>query len=368
MKALWNKTKTWLNTNNHLLWVSIIALVVLGLLEMYFIGPYQAARVNFEPNIFFNKFWPFALVGTIILFAFSKLSKKWVVRISWILGIFAFLLMLSTIVWPHYIAGSSRYAFFLGGAFDPYAIMLPPYIVLMSHWLSKDKANRKWTTIGTVLLTLFIVFAAFTAPYIFMVQVYLLLFIIMAFKARKNVPWVFYTGLGVLIVFAAFMALAIMHYPHVQHRIMQMFSAAPVNSQTYIAQHALTSSAIVGSTTESLHWLAMLPESVTDYMFTGMIAKFGILMGLLILALYGCIAKGLTNAIQNTKDKFNKMFSTGALGMFAIYTIMGLLVAFGVLATAAYWPFIGFGGTMLLTWCVLFGFVMALNKPTKEKK
>jgi cell division protein FtsW (lipid II flippase) len=184
----------------------------------------------------------------------------------------------------------------------------------------------------------------------------------MAFKARKNVPWAFYTGLGVLIVFAAFMALAIMHYPHVQHRIMQMFSAAPVNSQTYIAQHALTSSAIVGSTTESLHWLAILPESVTDYIFTGMIAKFGILMGLLILALYGCVVKGLADTIRNTKDQFDKILSAGTLGLFAIYTIMALAVAFGLLATAAYWPFISFGGNILLTWCILFGFVLAMNK------
>ena len=55
MKALWNKIKNWMNTNNHLLWVSIIALVVLGLLGMYFIGPYYAARIGFGPNIFFNK-------------------------------------------------------------------------------------------------------------------------------------------------------------------------------------------------------------------------------------------------------------------------------------------------------------------------
>lgn len=354
--------KNWLKTDNHLLWTSIMALIVLGLVGMYFVGPYELARTNlgkwFGPHFFFNKFWPSSLAGIMILFAFSKLSKKWVVRTSWILGIIAFILMLSTIIWPHYISGASRYAMPFGYPIDPYAMMLPPYIVLMSHWLSKDKVKRTWTTIGIALLTLFIIWAALTAPYIFMVQVYLLLFIIMTFKARKNVPWAFYMGLGILIAFAALMTLAIWHFPHVQHRIMTMGD----NYATQMSVHAITNSTIIGNTPETLAALSRLPGSIHDFALTSMIAKFGILMGLLILALYGCIAKGLTDMIRNTKDQFNKMLSTGALGMFAIYTIMALMVAFGILATAAYWPFIGYGGTMLLTWCILFGFVLAVSR------
>ena len=144
-----------------------------------------------------------------------------------------------------------------------------------------------------------------------------------------------------------------------------MFSAAPVNTQTYIAQHALISSAIVGNTTESIRWLSMLPESVSDYIFTGMTAKFGILMGLLIIALYGCLAKGLTNTIRNTKDRFTKLMPTGKLGLLAILVITGLAAAFGLLRSASYWPLIGFGGNAFLIWSVLLGFVLAVNRKVK---
>ena len=362
MKALWNKTKTWLNTNNHLLWTSIIVLIAVGLMGVYFIGPYQATRLHFEPNLFFNKFWPFALVGTIILFAFSKLSKKWVLRISWILGIVGVLLILKTIVDPVLIKGSARWVP-LGQAYiDPFILTLPAYVVLMSHWLSKDKANQTLTAIGTTLLTLFIVGTAFIAPYVFMAQVYLLLFCILVFMARKEHKGMFKISIVTLIIFVGLLALAFWQLPHVQARFLQMFSAAPVNSQTYIAQHALINSTIIGNTQGSLHWLSILPDSIHDYMLTSMIAKCGILVGLLILALYGCVAKGLTDTIRNTKDQFDKILSAGTLGLFAIYTIMALAVAFGVFAAAAYWPFISFGGNMLLTWCVLFGFVLAMNK------
>ena len=145
------------NTKNHLLWVSIIALVVLGLLGMYFVGPYEAARHHFEPNIFFNKFWPFVLIGTVIMFAFSKLSKKWVIRISWVLGIMGLLLMLKTIIHPTLILGSARWVNIGPAYIDPFMMSLPAYIDLMSHWLSKEKKNKTWTTIGTSALTLFII-------------------------------------------------------------------------------------------------------------------------------------------------------------------------------------------------------------------
>lgn len=368
MKVLWNKIKNWMNTNNHLLWGSIIALVVLGLLGMYFVGSYDAARHHFEPNIFFNKFWPFALIGTVIMFAFSKLSKKWVIRISWVLGIMGLLLMLKTIIDPTLILGSARWVIIGPAYIDPFMMSLPAYIVLMSHWLSKEKQNKTWTTIGTSALTLFIIWTAFVAPYVFMSQIYLLLFFILTFKARKDNSAAFKVGTIALISFVVLFVLAIWQLPHVQARFLEMFSAAPVNTQTYIAQHALISSAIVGNTTESIRWLSMLPESVSDYIFTGMTAKFGILMGLLIIALYGCLAKGLTNTIRNTKDRFTKLMTTGTLGLLAILVITGLAAAFGLLRSASYWPLIGFGGTAFLTWSVLLGFVLALNKLTKGNK
>lgn len=363
MKALWNKAKTWLNTNNHLLWVSIIALIIIGLMVSYFVGPYSLALHHwwkyFPPHYFFHNFWQFVLLGIIILFAFSKLSKKWVIRISWILGIFALFLILKAIIAPMIIHGSARFVMLGWIGVHPYTVMLPAYIVLMSHWLSNEKANRTWTTIGTAALTLFIIYAAFVAPHMFMVMVYLSLFIIMTFRARKNIPGAFYTSIGILIAFVAFMALLIWHSPHLQHRIMNLDNYA-----TQMSVQAITNSALVGSTTESLTALSKIPGSVTDFAFTGMIAKFGILMGLLILALYGCVAKGLVNTIRNTKDKFNKMLFTGTLWVFAIYVIMALAEAFGLQPAATYWPFIGYGGLPLLTWCGLFGFVLAVNKST----
>ena len=35
---MFQKIKNWLNTNNHLLWVSIPALMIIGLISVYFVA------------------------------------------------------------------------------------------------------------------------------------------------------------------------------------------------------------------------------------------------------------------------------------------------------------------------------------------
>lgn len=350
------KIKNWLKTDNHLLFTSITALILIGVLAMYCIGPYFDARIQHEAGFLFGKSIPFFVIGYLLMLGCSRLSKKWLLRISWGLGIVGLMLMIKTIVSPIFIMGSARYVKIGTAMIDPFVITLPAYIVLMSHWLSKEKTKQTWITIGTTLLTLFIALAAFMAPYVFIAQVYLLLFLIMGFKARKNMPWVFYTGMAIFTGLVLLMLLAVFHWPHIQHKIMNHGNYA-----VQLSVQAVKSSALVGSTQESLALLPKMVNGIDDFVLSSLIAKFGYLMGLLVLALYGFVAKGLTNAIRNTKDQFARMLATGTLGLFAFYILMALAVALGVLATAAYWPFISFGGTLFLTWCILFGFVMAIN-------
>ncbi len=358
MKALWDKIKNWLNTNNHLIWIATIALIALGLLGVYFIGPYQATRLKLGPDIFFNKYWPVALIGTVIIFAFSNLSQKWIIRISWLLGIFSTLLIFKTWLMPTVIHGSVRFVTLGSMYIDPFTMMLPAYIVLMSHWLSKEHKNKNLVTFCISAFTLFIVWFAFRAPYAFMSGIYVLLFFMLTFKARKNNSAAFKMGLIILTAFIAAMVLSIWQYPHMY----KVGFSQIVGSQAWFAVEAIRHSTLIGNTPESLRALSFLPESYTDFMLTGMIARFGILMGLLIIALYGCLAKGLTGIIHNSNDNFYKLLATGTLGLLAILIISVLAVTSGLLYTWEYLPLVSFNSVAFLAWSILLGFILAVNR------
>ena len=358
---LLQKIKNWLNTGNHLLWSSIIALMVIGLTSVYFIGAYESTRIGFEPSFLFNKYWLYALVGFLFMLGCSRLSKKAIIRISWIWGVIGLLLMLLTLIDPWYVNGSSRYVRILMWTIDPFVMTLPAYIVLMSHWLSKERTKTFWVTTGITLLTLFIVLTAFMAPYVFMTLVYSFIFILMVFKARKNMPGLYKVGIFGLIAAIAMLVLAVIYMPHVNARLTHFFYH-PAYSQIGISIDALKHSTLIGSTSESLRWLSALPESSTDFMFTGIVAKFGILMGLLVLALYGFMVKGLARIIHTTKDKFNELLATGTLGLLLIYVVSSVFTAFGILAHSSVLPFVSFMTTQFLAWSVLFGFALSSNK------
>ena len=97
-------------------------------------------------------------------------------------------------------------------------------------------------------------------------------------------------------------------------------------------------------------------------MFSGILAKFGMLIGLLVLALYGFVAKGLTRIIHDTKDTFNTFMATGTLGLLVLYVFTSVTTAFGFLIVPSVLPFVGYAPFGILVWCALFGFVLANNE------
>lgn len=362
MKALWNKFTNWLNTGNHLLWVSIIALMVIGLFSVYFVGAYDSTRLGFEPSFLFNKYWLYALVGFLFMLGCSRLSKKAIIRISWIWGAIGLLFMLLTLIDPWYVNGSSRYVRILMWTIDPFVMTLPAYIVLMSHWLSKDLKKTLWSMTGISLLTMFIIVTALKAPYVFMALVYSFVFIFMTFKARKNIPSLYKIWVSGAVIAVALIVLTVIYMPHVQARFFQIINGYPEYTQVWYSVNAIKHSTFIGNTPESLRFLSILPESSIDFMFSGIVAKFGILMGLLVLALYGFMVKGLARIIHTTKDKFNELLATGTLGLLLIYVVSSVFTAFGILAHSSVLPFVSFMAMPLLAWSVLFGFALSSNK------
>ena len=331
--------------------------MIIGLVSVYFVGAYDAARIGMYPYYLFNRYLPYLLIGLLIMIGFSRLSKQAIIRISWVWLVIGLFMMLSTLLAPTYINGSARWVHVLRWTFDPFVLTIPAYVVLMSHWLGKKLTKPTLSIFSMALLTLFIVVTAILAPYIFMAQVYSLLFILLTFKARKNVPGLSKAYIIALIILVAVVAFAVTQ-PHVQARLAHMFYH-PQYSQVGISIDAIKHSALIGSTPESLRWLSALPESSMDFVFVGILAKFGILMGLLVFALYGCVAKGLIGIARTTKDKFKEILATGTLGLLAIYVFVTLATAFGLLVVSSYLPFVGFTTFQLLAWCALFGFVLA---------
>ena len=223
MNAL-KKVKEWLKTGNNSLWVAMAALIALGTLSIYLLAPYQEIRLDLPRGFFFGRYLPYLVLGIAMMIGCSRMSKKFMMRFCYVLGGFSVLLLLISILQPHYIRGASRYVPFMGVNLNPYMLMLPAYIVLISNWLSRETTKNKklWIWLGCSTLTLFIVYAAIMAPYMAMAATYIAVFFMQTMLTRKKLPMAFYTSVALGVgLFAAF-AYGVLTMPHVHARLSGM--------------------------------------------------------------------------------------------------------------------------------------------------
>ena len=359
MKCL-TKIYNWLKTGNNALWLATFAMMLLGTLSICFVSPVQEFRNGIEQGFFFKRYIAYLLLGTGLLIACSKMSKKFMLRVCYVLGGLGLLLLLWSIIDHIPVKGSVRYAFVLGLSFNPYVLMLPAYVVLVSNWLSKDTTNNKkfWIWLSLSVLTLFIAMAAFLAPYVIMAETYLILFMFLTMLARKKMPAPFYTSMAIAFGLTIAGIIAVMTTPYMQTRIVAMLQGG--DYLTAAAHKAIHASSLIGSNAESLQALAGIPDVHTDFMFAGVVAKFGVLAGVLLLLLYTWTTLLMMKKLDNT-SLFYKLMCGGVLVLFMMGNISTSL---GGLQFASYLPFMSYSGSMLLVFCMLFGFVLA--KPEKE--
>ena len=362
MNAL-KKVKEWLKSGNNQLWVATAAMIVIGTIAIYLLTPFLEIRRGYPEGFLFGRYLPYLIFGIIMMIGCSRMSKKFMIRFSYVLMAFGMLLLGISIIQPHYVMGTTRYVPFFDVNLDPYLLMLPAYIVLISNWLSKeitkDKKFRVW--LGCSVLTAIIVFMAINAPYMLMAGTYVLTFMVLTLQARKNMPAAFYTSLALGAAIFAVFACAVLTHPHVQARLESMLYGTSYTVQATKA--VIHSSSLIGSNLESIQALTNLPDVPTDFMFAGIVGKMGYLMGALVLMLYIWASTSIYRTTQNA-SQFRKLLGAGVLTVFILGFLGNIDTSIGGLQHASYLPFMSCGRNALLSFCIMFGFLLA--KPEKK--
>ena len=360
MNAL-KKVKEWLKVGNRSLWVAIAMMIILGTVAICLVTPYSAVSMGFSENRFIYKYIPFLIFGVLILIGCSRVSKKFMLIFSYILLAIGCAFILIRMISPDIITGSARYIHFFDLlSIDSFMLTLPAYIVLMSHWLSAESSQKKkvWIWLGSSLLTLFIVVAAFNALYPAMVATYVMSFFMMSCISRKNIPMVFYTSILLVLAVLGMLVYFVATVPHIHARLASMVYGTSYSVQ--MAQNALRSCSLFGSNPESIYVLNNLPDEYNCFMFASIICKMGGAIGLLIFFLCTWTTDLLLEKIKNT-SMFNKLFAIGVLVVFVTGYFGNMSTSIGGIQYEGYLPFMSFALTSLLAYCIMFGFLLSLS-------
>ena len=360
-----------------LLYIGIMIFV--GMIATISTGSANSIRVHgsLPWYYFFVKMFPFYIVGIGTLFITSMFNKKWVLRLAWLNVLICLPLLLLTFVHPHIVNGSARWVVLDGLRLMPSDIMKPGFIILTAWFLTKMKEkygdniflNREawqlnwvswWPYIFVFCMCLGIMFRQ---PDVGTSILYFLVLGIMLFVAglpKKIVAILFGIfacgGIGAFFLFH-----------HVHERIMDFLKPLDPLSQVGYAVNAIRQGGLFGMGDEAFA-AENLPMAENDFVYAALVEDFGALAGCALLFLFVLVIKRLMKAASNARDKFVLYVITGTTALFAMQICLNLATTLHIMPPKGMTlPFISFGGSSFLGFCLLFGLTLALIREDKWK-
>ncbi len=105
------------------------------------------------------------------------------------------------------------------------------------------------------------------------------------------------------------------------------------------------------------------PEAQTDFIFAVYASSFGFIGSIILIALLIAFDIKLINIAKNTKEKINKYFIAGVIGMLIFQQFQNIGMTFGLMPiTGITLPFISYGGSSLILFMIMIGIILNISK------
>ena len=352
---------TWWWTVDKPMLAAIIALMFGGLVLSLAGSPPVADKLGLDPFHFVWRHAVFLAAALCVLLATSLLDRRTIRRVAMGVFVVGVLLMVATLFAGFEIKGARRWLNVGAFALQPSEFVKPAFAVIIA-WLFSEADRRPDMPAHIIAVGLvgLVVGLLVLQPDFGQTMLIVLVWGAVFFAAGMSWSWIVgLGGLGVGGIFLAYTAV-----PHVRSRIERFLN--PENHDTYQTDTAIEAFLRGG-------WLGQgpgegtvkraLPDSHTDFVFAVAAEEFGIIVCLIIVALFSFIVlRGLMRAM-NEDDDFARLAVTGLVALFGIQSMINMAVNLSLMpAKGMTLPFISYGGSSLLSLAYGMGMVLALTR------
>lgn len=355
----------WWWTVDRLLLAAVMALMLTGVILSLAASPPVATRIGLDPFHFFNKHVEFLLPSFVVLLATSCLSPRGVRRSAVIVFAIAVVLLAATLVFGAEVKGSRRWISFLGVGVQASEFTKPAFTVVVA-WLFAESARRPEmpaTSMALVAL-LTVVTLLVLEPDFGQTMLILAVWGSIFFMAGMRMIWVF--GLGGAA--AAGLFSAYLFVPHVAGRIKRFMDPASGDTfQVDLANRSFLSGGWFGQGAGEGTIKRNLPDSHTDFVFAVAAEEFGIIVCLVLLALFAFIVIRTLRHAYRTEDLFTRFASAGLAILFGVQAAINMSVNLHLIpAKGMTLPFISYGGSSMISLAYGMGMLIALTRHRPE--
>ena len=352
-------------------------MISIGVIFAISAGSVAAERIGQPWHFFVIKAVPFYIAGLITLFVASLLNKRQVLGLSVLNVAVGLLLLMVTLVAPHVIKGSARFVPL--GPFNvmPSDIMKPGFIMLTAFFLTKmkdkygDQIFLNKSAWRFKLLSWWSYLAIFVPAFIIILLHPDLGTSILYFSVLAAM--VFMAGLPMFIVpillgmVGCVGIFAFMTMSHVHNRIMAFITGTGDTYQVRQSVQSIQHGGLLGRGDDSFVKQS-LPDAHTDFIFAAIVEDAGALMGCALLGLLLYVLKRLTTDAMRARDPFVFYAAGGTAALFGTQICINLMSTLHIFAPKGMTlPFISYGGSSFVAFCLLFGMILAIVREDKWK-
>ena len=300
-----------------------------------------------------------ALVAMIVV---SMMSPREIRRLAVLGFVAAFVaLMLLPVFGTDFGKGAVRWYSLGFAALQPSEFLKPVYIVVMA-WLmaASQEINGPPGKSWSMIITLIIVGALVMQPDFGQACLILFGWGVMYFVA--GAPMTLLVAMAMIVCIGGFVA-----YNASEHfaRRIDGFLTADVNPTTQLgyATNAIREGGFfgVGVGEGQVKW--SLPDAHTDFIIAVAAEEYGLVLVIVIIALYALIVARSLLRLMRERDPFIRLAGTGLVSLFGIQAMINLGVAVRLLpAKGMTLPFVSYGGSSLIAGGIAVGMLLALTR------
>lgn len=351
-----------------ILYVSIFAII--SLISIYSASMYLSKTLG---NLVLKQAMWYA-VGIIFIFIIYKLKISFFIKISPYIYLFNVILLLGLLFVGPVINGSRCWYIIEGiGSFQPSEFMKISLVLIEAYIIDKFSSKEKNAKNEFKLIALiFIVFLipsilTFLEPDTGAVIIYFIITLLMLFISGIRLRW-FIIGISMLIIIvASFLAFFFLK----QDMFIKIFGSdffyridRVINWQNGSGMQLENSLAAIGSSGILGHGFnktpLYFPEAGTDFIFSVYASNFGLIGSCIFILLVVLFDIHLIKVGMSSKNIYKYIIS-GILGIFIYQQIQNISMTLGLLPiTGITLPFISYGGSSLLSYMILIGFVISI--------
>jgi len=355
----------WWWTVDRLLLVAAGALIIIGMILTLAAGPPAAGRIGADTYHFVRKQSVFLPIAIAVMLSISLMSALWIRRFATIGLVLGFTLMMGTLIFGAEINGAQRWLRLGPLSIQP-SEFVKPFFVVFSAWMfalhrTSDDFPGNMIALGCLMMVSAVLVSQ---PDIGMTMVIVSVWCAQFFMAGLPIFWV------VLIAFAGLGALvgAYFLFPHVASRVDRFLD--PASGDTYQvsqAMRAFQNGGLFGRGPGEGRVKEMLPDAHTDFIFAVAGEEFGVLLCLLVVALFGFMVLRAMIKVMREDNLFVLLAVGGLSVQFGLQALINMASSLHMMPTKGMTlPFISYGGSSMLALAIGMGMILGLTRRRRD--